>query len=255
MVNNIKKYVFERFVKKFDKKKFNKALKEYEEIKAFNANQNINDIYPSGISKEAHFIMRTVTQYYIQKAFEAMRVNLDDPNVKEDLENGNIGSPGRIAKIWVGKDPEDYSELGSGRWTKKPRLAKFPNTHKDKFIITKRVDIISNCSHHFIPFSTLVRSDSYAIISYIPDKFVLGISKLQRLTNWISRRFFLQEDLTRMLYEEISKAAETESVYIKLFNLVHGCEVFRGVQSSEGAFTSEYFGGDFKDINLRNQIK
>jgi GTP cyclohydrolase I len=184
-----------------------------------------------------------------------MKINLKDPNVAEELIDGNIGTPGRIAKLWMGADNNDDSELGCGRWAKKPRLAVFPNTSTSTDIpIIKRVDVISNCSHHLVSFNTKSRPDSYAIIAYIPDKFVLGISKLQRLTDWISRRFWLQEDLTQTLYNEICLAAKTDSVYIKLVNLVHGCESLRGAQSSDGAFSSEMYGGKFIDHKMREQV-
>ena len=228
-------------------------LLEYEQIKDFAPNGNIFD--KQSISDEAHFIMRTVTQYHLTKAFEAMKIDLNDDNVTEIMGDGNIGTPGRIAKVWCGDGTHDDRELGSGRWAVKPRLASFPNTGNKSIPITKRVDIISNCSHHFIPFTTIAREDSYAIISYVPDANVLGISKLQRVADWVSQRFFLQEDLTKMLYDEVAKVAETESVYVGLFNMVHGCESMRGAKASDGAFTSEYYGGAFKDPELRKQIK
>lgn len=247
----LKEYIKERYSKKYDINTFSKYFKEYEGIKEFAPNGNINN----EISNEAHFIMRIATQFYIEQAFKAMKIDLNDENVKEDLEHENIGTAGRIAKVWCGANTNDDRELGSGRWSKKPRLAKFPNTSQDKIPITKKVDLVSNCSHHFITFSSLTREDSYAVISYIPDKFVLGISKLQRLTDWVSQRFWLQEDLTKALYDEVSKIAQTKSVYVGLFNIVHGCESFRGAKTKEGSFTSEYYGGEFKDSELRKQVK
>jgi len=248
-----KEFVKYRYIKQ-GYNNFEDHWDEYREIPSFAPNGNVFE-HVDNISDEAHFIMRMCTQYYLTKAFESMKINLSDDNVAEDLENGNIGSPGRIAKVWCGYDTHDDMELGGGRWNPRPRLASFPNTGNSKIPITKRVDIISNCSHHFIPFHTLAREDSYAIISYIPDKKVLGISKLQRVANWVSQRFFLQEDLTKMLYDEISKVAETESVYVGLYNLVHGCESLRGSKSNDGAFTSEYYGGAFEDPELRKQIR
>jgi len=248
-----KKFVKERFLKQ-GFRNFEKHWKEYKNISSFAPNGNVFEDR-DGISDEAHFIMRMSTQYFLTKAFEAMKVDLSDDNVSENLDLGNIGTPGRIAKVWCGFDTHDDMELGGGRWNKKPRLASFPNTSNVKIPITKRIDVISNCSHHFIPFHSLAREDSYAIVSYIPDKKVLGISKLQRVANWVSQRFFLQEDLTKMIYDEISKVAETDSVYVGLFNLVHGCESLRGAKSNDGAFTSEYYGGAFEDPELRKQIK
>jgi len=246
-------YVLERYLVRYEEHTFNRAMAEYILLDDFKINQNVEEV--NGISEEAHYIMRLMTQYHITKAFKAMKVTLDDPNVEENLEEGNIGTPGRLAKVWCGSNLSDSSELGSGRWTKEPRIAVFPNTNTSKDIpITKRIDLVSNCSHHLISFNTLNRPDSYAIISYIPDEFVLGISKLQRLTDWISRRFWLQEDVTSAIYDKIADAAQTDSVYVKIVNAVHGCEQLRGAQSNDGAFSSEMFGGMFTDPEMRKQV-
>ena len=82
---------------------------------------------------------------------------------------------------------------------------------------------------------------------YRPNKYVLGISKLQRFTNWVARRFWLQEDLTQYLGNQIKRIADTEDVYIRLEGLVHGCEKFRGANSKEGSLTTEFKSGCFKE--------
>ena len=250
LTNAQKRFIKERFDEKYIN--FQKYLREYESLEDFAPNGNVFDT--QSISDEAHFIMRTLTQYHLTEAFKAMKINLNDANVAEDLDEGNIGTPGRIAKVWCGGNTHDDRELGSGRWAVKPRLASFPNTDKNSIPITKRVDIISNCSHHNIVFSTLAREDSYAVISYVPDKKILGISKLQRVANWVSQRFWLQEELTQAIYNEIAIVAETDSVLVVIVNAVHGCETFRGAKSNDGAFTSMYYGGDFETEALRNSV-
>lgn len=233
---------------------FEEAFELYVLLPDFAPDANITEA-TANYNVDVQTIVRLMTQYYLTLAFKAMKVDLDNPNVQELPEHGNIGTPGRIAKVWCGASLSDDSELGCGRWTKKPRIASFPNTSTDQNIpITKRIDIISNCSHHGITFSTLARPDSYAYISYIPDEHVLGISKLQRLANWISKRFWLQEDLTNALYKEIAEVAKTESVYVKIVNATHGCESFRGSQSNDGAFSSEMYGGKFSDPELRREV-
>ncbi len=239
-------FVHKRFKQKYNTDNFHLIVERYKNIvpfapdgNIFESNQNIDD--------ELLFFTRLVTQYYLTKAFQAMHIDMSDPNVMENLNEGNIGTAGRLAKIFCGNGINDDRELGSGRFSKKPRMAKFPNTNGSNIPITKKIDIISSCSHHLIAFSSIAKPDSYAVISYIPDKFVLGISKLQRIANWISQRFFLQENLTKALYDEILSEAGTDSVYVGLFNLTHGCETFRGSKSSNGSFTTEYYGGKFKD--------
>lgn len=233
---------------------FEDVFNEYVLLPEFDLNQNVLEttkMYDDDVQE----VVRLATQYYLTLTFKAMKINLNDPNTKEDLNEGNIGTPGRLAKMWVGSDLSDSTELLAGRWTKSPRIASFPNTHKQRLPITKRVDLVSCCSHHIAPFSTFFRDDAYAIVSYIPDKKVLGISKLQRVVDWIARRGWLQEDLCRTIYEEISKVAETESVYVKLANVSHTCESLRGSQTQDGAFTTEYYGGEFNDPDARREVR
>lgn len=107
------------------------------------------------------------------------------------------------------------------------------------------MDLVATCSHHFLPFSSL--DGGKVIISYIPGDYVLGISKLQRYVTWCSRRFWLQEDLTKYIGEQISRIAKTKDVYVRCEKLVHGCEKFRGANSKDGNLTTEYRSGYFKN--------
>ncbi|WP_068474016.1 GTP cyclohydrolase I [Saccharicrinis aurantiacus] len=244
----LKEYVEAIFLQKYPKTDFILPWIEYNNLSDFNISDNVESV--GGISEEAHFIMRIVTEYHLKQAFKAMKIDMNDPNV-----GGEKGTPYRMTKMYCGNGLDDDSELLSGRWSNRPNMASFPNENQQKFPITKRVDIVSVCSHHVAPFSTLFREDAYAIISYIPDRMVLGISKLQRIVDWVARRGHLQENLTKMIYDEVSKAAESTSVFVRLSGLVHTCESLRGTQSNEGAFTSEYYGGDFENYELRRDIK
>lgn len=263
IVSNQQAYAFvkEHYEAKFGKESdFNKYLELYLKLPKFKANENIHQlltdyadrgslpdkenrfIVGDSLDPHVHWIMRMFTQFYIQQAFKAMKVDLEDPNISEN--SLGKGTPGRLAKMWCGNDPEDTDELGSGRWNKEPYLSCFPNEGGDKSIVTKEVDVVACCSHHFLPFSTF--DGGRAIISYRPGKFILGISKLQRYVTWASRRFWLQEDLTRYIGETIKRIAETEDVYVRLEGLVHGCEKFRGANAKNGNLTTEYRSGIFK---------
>lgn len=243
----LKDHARKLFEEQFASADFESAWEKYNEMESFKISENVESV--GGISEEVHFVMRIVTEYFFTEAFKAMKVDMNDPNVA-----GPKGTPYRITKMYTGAHLSDDDELLSGRWVKKPKMAAFPNEHNQKFPITKRVDIVSVCSHHLAPFSTLFRDDAYAIVSYIPSEKVLGISKLQRIVDWVARRGHLQEDLTNMIFKEIQEAAQTESVYVRLYGLMHTCESIRGTQSKDGAFTSEYYGGEFERIELRNQV-
>lgn len=266
----LEEFVRNHYFKKFpndSEEQFLQNVELYNKLPQFKASENIHefldnnrDVYKlelsdkeqkyirsTDIKPEVHWIARMSTQYYLTRAFEAMKVDLDDPNVTEQALGK--GTPGRIAKLWMADTLDDTTELGSGRWNKEPTLSVFPNNGSDS-IITKQVDLISCCSHHFLPFSTL--DGGKAVISYRPTKHVLGISKLQRFVNWAARRFWLQEDLTDYLGKTIKKIAQTEDVYVRLEGVVHGCEKYRGTNTRDGSLNTEYRSGIF---NQKEYIK
>ncbi len=269
MDDELKYFCREAYFKKF--KTFNPVAFEedwnkYINLKPFKINENIFDVLkdePNAYNfydERVHFIIRNATQFRLTQAFEAMKIDMTDPNVRVVPEEGNIGTPGRIAKMYVGANLHDDSELLCGRWTYKPRIASFPEdeegyTFVEKGIpITKMLDLTAVCSHHLAPFSTDFKSEAYAIISYIPDEDMLGISKLPRLAQWIGSRGWLQEDLTKAIYNEVKEVAKTSNVYVKLYKIVHTCESIRGAKSKKGSFTTEAYGGAFKRKKLRDQV-
>lgn len=237
-----------KFEDKFPSLDFDAHLSEYALLEDFKISENVETV--GGISEGAHYIMRCVAQVHMERVFEAMKIDMNDENVA-----GEKGTPYRFIKMYCGDNLHDDSELLSGRWVDRPRIADFPNENQSSYPITKRVDLVSVCSHHTAPFSTMFRPDSYAIVSYIPEERILGISKLQRIVDFVSRRGHLQEGLTQMIYDEVSAAAQTKNVYVKLCNVVHTCESLRGAQAKDGSFTSEAYDGKFNDRAVRAEVQ
>lgn len=193
------RFIMENYLAKFNTlEDFAEFYEKYANIEPFKASENFHErrvnystradlpdnesefIKDQPLDPRVHWIMRMNTQYFLTKAFEAMKIDLTDPNVAVNALGK--GTPGRIAKMWCGNDPEDTTELGSGRWNKEPMISCFPNEEGENAdIITKEIDVVSCCSHHFLPFSTF--DGGKAVISYKPRDYVLGISKLQRFCN------------------------------------------------------------------------
>lgn len=247
MKKKIRKYLLSK-IEYYDitEARIEKAIEKYETLRPFGPGENIFET-GQDIDDDTHLVMRLVTQYFYQKMMGSMLIKEDDPNVKENLSSGNIGTAGRVVKTYVGADTNDTHEMGSGRFTKMPRIAVFPADSKKTGVpIVKRCSLVSNCSHHFLPFSTKFSQDSYVLVSYIPNDNYAGISKLSRVVNNISRRFHLQEDLTDKIYEAISDACGTPDVYIGLFNIKHTCELLRGIEEEDSGFTTRRYGGRFK---------
>ena len=248
---------------------FEENFKLYLNLPVFKASENIHEkltdykvakedlldqeqefVKGQSIKPQIHWIMRELTHYYLMKAFDAMKVDQDDPNIA--INALGKGTPGRIAKMWCGNDPEDTTELLSGRWNKEPALSVFPNDGSTtggeivEDVITKQVDVVAVCSHHFLPFSSL-EPNARVTISYIPKNNLIGISKLQRFADWCSSRGWLQEDLCSYIGTTIKRISGSEDVMVEMVGLVHGCEKFRGANTKNGNLTTVYKSGVFKE--------
>ncbi len=242
-------FVRERFFCHFghtDEAVLQNAMQEYRDIEPFRVNENIHESGQS-MSPEAHYVMRLHTMFYMERVLDALKIDRSDPNVMEEAACGNIGTAGRIAKMYSGADPEDDRELMSGRWNREPRMATFPNTagtHEPVFVTTQ-LDAV--CSHHFIRFGQdQADAGSVVVVGYIPREKLGGISKINRFVNWCARRGWLQEDLTRYIGNKITQTFETDSVYVSLSNLKHGCAAYRGACDINASTSTIFVTGDFE---------
>lgn len=246
----MKKFIQERFFLKFPdltQNEFEIFYKEYVDIKPFKANENIFETNQN-ISKEAHYILRLSATFYIKEALKALKIDIDDANVKEDLDDGNIGTYGRIAKMFSGGSVDDEDELLSARFNKPPRMAIFKNEKNNHSPVFIKTDLNAVCSHHFIRFGEdYFDKDSFVVVGYIPREYIGGISKINRFVNWCARRGWLQEELTEYIAHKIEENFKTDSVYVGLFNLKHGCTSYRGACDTRSGTTTTYIGGEFKD--------
>ena len=255
----IKEEVRDKFYAKFPDVDFEACWTKYLEIPVFSAKGNIYDI-GSEVDAPTHYILRLVATWHINQALVALKFDTEnDPNLKVDAAASNIGTAGRIAKIWAGNslDAENIREYGDGRFTKIPRLATFPVGKDDKkkavTVNIENAGIGSVCSHHFLPFSITNDQNSRIVISYIPKDKLLGLSKIGRFVEWCLNRPSLQEEVTTLIHEKIKEIAETDDVYVGLFNIVHSCEVTRGAKQYSTTTTEEYSGA-FDDMDMRRTI-
>lgn len=241
------------FYKKFPFGCLTQSILNFKKISPFSAGGNIFDD-AEGIDEETLFVMRWMAGLKMQQVLEILKFDLEDSNIVQDLADGNIGTAQRWAKTMTGSDLEDDTEMMCGRYTRPPRLATFPNNHDKPVPITKRISLQSVCSHHLLAYGTMFDENAFAVISYIPKDFVLGISKLQRVVNHISKRPTIQEDLTLNIWKAISEAAQTEDVYVGIFNARHTCESLRGSKTNDGSFSTEWYDGRFDSASLRDHV-
>ena len=132
------------------------------------------------------------------------------------------GTPCRVAEMMV---EESFSGLD---YTRFPRCTKISNkmNYRGSYVLEKNITIYSTCEHHLVPII------GYAHIAYIPKSYILGLSKLNRIADFFSRRPQVQERLTEQIRAAIAFVTETEDVAVQI-EASHLCVRSRGIRHTD----------------------
>ncbi len=115
----------------------------------------------------------------------------------------------------------------------------FVNPGYDEMVVLKGIEFVSMCEHHLMPFFGTVS------IAYIPDKQVVGVSKLARLTEVYARRLQIQERMTKQIADTLWEALEPAGVAV-IVEATHMCMVARGVKK-KATMTTNVMRGVFRE--------
>ena len=161
-----------------------------------------------------------------------------------DLEDDSLReTPKRVAKMFVneifwGLDPEAF-----------PKCTTVDNKMKyDEMVIERNINVQSNCEHHFVVI------DGKATVAYIPKQKVLGLSKINRIVEYFSKRPQIQERLTEQIYHALQYILETDDIAV-LIDAQHYCVKSRGVEDVGSSTITSKLGGEFKtDLAVRAEF-
>lgn len=174
---------------------------------------------------EGHFAM----------IMRALRLDLTDDSL--------IETPKRVAKMYVNEIfwGLDYDAF--------PKCTAVDNKMAyDEMVIERNVNVQSNCEHHFVII------DGLATVAYIPNKKVLGLSKINRIVEYFSKRPQIQERLTEQIYHALQYILDTDNIGV-VIHAQHFCVKSRGVEDTGSSTITSKLGGVFKsDPNVRTEF-
>jgi GTP cyclohydrolase IA len=173
---------------------------------------------------EAHF----------RSIMETLGLDLTDDSLK--------GTPHRVAKMYV---KETFWGLNPAN---KPAVSHFKNKFKyNEMLLEKDIHFYTNCEHHFVPFF------GTAHVAYIPNGKVIGLSKLNRIVEYFSKRPQVQERMTMQIANELKEILGTENVAV-IINAKHLCVASRGIKDNSSHTTTAEYCGKFNDENTRTEL-
>src|SRR5688572_16114744 len=160
-----------------------------------------------------------------------------------DLTDDSLnGTPRRVAKMYV---KEVFSGLNPKN---RPHARLFENKYNyDQMLVEKDITFYSHCEHHFVPIY------GKAHVAYFSAGKVIGLSKINRIVQYFSKRPQVQERLTVQIGKEIERVLHTQDIGV-VVDANHMCVASRGVGDTNSKTGTAYFSGKFKDENIKREF-
>ena len=160
-----------------------------------------------------------------------------------DLTDDSLnGTPRRVAKMYV---KEVFSGLNPKN---RPHARLFENKYNyDQMLVEKDITFYSHCEHHFVPIY------GKAHVAYFSSGKVIGLSKINRIVQYFSKRPQVKERLTVQIGKEIERVLHTQDVGV-VIDANHMCVASRGVGDTNSKTGTAYFTGKFNDENIKREF-
>ena len=183
---------------------------------------------------DSEFAIKKI-QGHFENIMNDLRLDLNDDSLCD--------TPKRVAQMYV-------NEIFWGMdYDKFPKCTKIKNSmnYRGSFVLERNINVQSYCEHHFIVI------DGVASVAYIPNDVVLGLSKLNRIVQFFSKRPQVQERLTEQIRATIALVAETEDVAVQIDGL-HFCVKSRGIQDLRSSTATFSASGQFEAGECRREF-
>jgi len=177
------------------------------------------------------------TTEYLRKRFNEIIKSIGEDPKREGL----MKTPVRAAKAM------QFLTQGYGQNPQKIlKTALFKQEFND-MVLVKDIELYSLCEHHILPFYGKVH------VAYIPNGYIVGLSKIPRVVDVFARRLQVQERLTHQIVDAIDTALKPQGVAV-VIEAAHMCMMMRGVQKQNSVTTTSAFTGEFKNVETRNEF-
>jgi GTP cyclohydrolase I len=188
---------------------------------------------PDAFEKDDDLKIELIEKHF-REIMHVLGMDLSDDSLK--------GTPRRVAKMYV---KEVFSGLNP---SSKPTSKLFDNNSKyDQMLVEKDITFYSHCEHHFVPIY------GKAHVAYFSSGKVIGLSKINRIVQYFSKRPQVQERLTVQIAEELKKLLSTEDIAV-VMDAKHMCVSSRGVGDTNSQTGTAHFSGKFNDQAVRSEF-
>lgn len=191
---------------------------------------------PSAIKVEAETKIAHIAHHF-REIMIALGLDIEDESLAR--------TPYRVAKMYVneifsGLEPSNFPEI---------RFVEDHYEHEGKSnMVFLKVNFNSFCEHHFVPMM------GTAYVAYMPNKKLIGLSKIPRIVRYFAHRPQLQERLSAQIADCLSILLGTESVAVSLV-AQHYCMIARGIEDTTSHALTNVFRGEFdSNDNLRKEF-
>ena len=190
---------------------------------------------PMAVLNETKDECRTKIEQHMREVLRLIGLDLNDDSIEE--------TPSRLAKMFV---DEIFSGLDYANF---PKITNIANRMKvSEMVLVNDVTLTSTCEHHFVTI------DGKVSVAYYPKKWVIGLSKINRVVSFFAQRPQVQERLTEQILLAFQTILETEdvAVYVKA---THFCVKCRGIKDANSYTVTSAFGGVFlEDRETRKEF-